>query len=225
MRGEKPEWEPLGELPLAEFSLEELLEEREDPAEAGAAKPERKPPARPKAAKKQQQEDLHAGHRDRLRQRFLQEGLEHFEDHTILELLLFYAIPQRDTNELAHRLIREFGSFSQVFLADYERLAAVKGMHQRAILVDDHDFYRLRPAVDANAVTHVPTSRVLSPPSYHSMQGHRGQFGTPTWLVAALGAKCGLPAGGNDKARGRVRRPRAFACMLQNRAAGTVPRN
>ena len=135
MRGEKPEWEPLGELPLAEFSPEELLEEREDPAEAGAAKPERKPPARPKAAKKQQQEDLHAGHRDRLRQRFLQEGLEHFEDHTILELLLFYAIPQRDTNELAHRLIREFGSFSQVFLADYERLAAVKGMTGNAAVL------------------------------------------------------------------------------------------
>ena len=57
-------------------------------------------------------EGLHNGHRDRLRKRMLEKGLDHFEKHEVLELLLFYAIPRRDTNELAHRLINTFGSFS-----------------------------------------------------------------------------------------------------------------
>ena len=53
---------------------------------------------------------IHAGHRQRLKERFLKDGLDHFEEHQVLELLLFYGIPQRDTNEIAHELIRKFGS-------------------------------------------------------------------------------------------------------------------
>ena len=56
----------------------------------------------------------HAGHRERLKKRFLKEGLDHFEPHNALELLLFFTNPRGDVNELAHELIREFGSFSGV---------------------------------------------------------------------------------------------------------------
>ncbi len=73
-------------------------------------------------------EELHKGHRDRLRKRMLEKGLDHFEKHEVLELLLFHAIPRRDTNELAHRLINTFGSFSGVLDAPYEELLKVKGM-------------------------------------------------------------------------------------------------
>lgn len=52
---------------------------------------------------------IHAGHRQRLKERFLREGLDNFEEHQVLELLLFYGIPQRDTNEIAHELIQKFG--------------------------------------------------------------------------------------------------------------------
>ena len=52
----------------------------------------------------------HINHRKRLRRRFLNEGIDNFEDHNVLELLLFYSIPRKDTNELAHRLISTFGS-------------------------------------------------------------------------------------------------------------------
>ncbi len=52
---------------------------------------------------------VHSGHRKRVRDRFLTEGLDNFPPHNVLELLLFYALPQRDTNELAHRLIERFG--------------------------------------------------------------------------------------------------------------------
>ena len=56
--------------------------------------------------------NLHAGHRQRVKARYLSEGLDAFEDHQVLELLLFYAIPRKDTNELAHRMIKEFGSLA-----------------------------------------------------------------------------------------------------------------
>lgn len=81
-------------------------------------------------------DNIHAGHRERLRERFLKEGLDNFQDHNALELLLFYAIPQKDTNREAHALIDTFGSFSEVFDASYEDLCSVKGIGPRtAILI------------------------------------------------------------------------------------------
>lgn len=74
------------------------------------------------------EKEMHAGHRERLRGRFLREGLDQFEPHNILELLLFYAIPRKDTNELAHRLLDTFGSLSAVFDAPVEALARVEGI-------------------------------------------------------------------------------------------------
>ena len=48
---------------------------------------------------------IHDGHREKMRHRFLSGGLDHFADHEALELLLFYAIPRRDTNPIAHELM------------------------------------------------------------------------------------------------------------------------
>ena len=71
---------------------------------------------------------VHDGHRERLRQRFLTEGLDNFTDIQVLELLLFYCIPRRDTNELAHALKARFGSLSQVLEARPEELMKVEGI-------------------------------------------------------------------------------------------------
>lgn len=71
---------------------------------------------------------LHAGHRKRFKTRFLEEGLDSFADHEILELLLFYSIPQKNTNEIAHRLIRQFGSLHGVFSATVAELTRVEGI-------------------------------------------------------------------------------------------------
>lgn len=71
---------------------------------------------------------MHEQHRERVKTRFFKEGLENFEDHNVLELLLFYSIPRRDTNEIAHRLVDRFGSLSGVFEADYEELLKVEGI-------------------------------------------------------------------------------------------------
>ena len=47
---------------------------------------------------------VHDGHRARMKARFVRSGLDNFDDHSVLELLLFYAVPRRDVNELAHCL-------------------------------------------------------------------------------------------------------------------------
>lgn len=75
---------------------------------------------------------IHEGHRQRLKERFLNEGLEHFQEHEVLELLLFYCIPRRDTNEIAHALLKRFGSLAQTVEAPAEELKKVPGMGENA---------------------------------------------------------------------------------------------
>lgn len=70
-------------------------------------------------------ENLHTGHREKLKQRFIEEGLGSFEEHQILEMLLFYTIPRRDTNELAHRLIKKFGTLEAIFDSSPEQLMEI----------------------------------------------------------------------------------------------------
>ena len=74
----------------------------------------------------------HAGHRERLRKRYLQEGLSSFAPHETLELLLTYAIQRKDTNPLAHALIRRFGSLSAVLEAAPAELMRVEGIGPQA---------------------------------------------------------------------------------------------
>ena len=74
------------------------------------------------------EENIHSGHRERVRKSFLESGFNGFSDVNKLEMLLFYSIPRKDTNEIAHNLINEFGSISAVFDAPYEMLLKVKGV-------------------------------------------------------------------------------------------------
>ena len=70
----------------------------------------------------------HGKHRERVRNLFLQSGLDGFSEHNVLELLLFYTIPQGDTNMTAHNLIDAFGSLQGVLDAPVEELKKVKGV-------------------------------------------------------------------------------------------------
>lgn len=81
------------------------------------------------------QENPHASHRERLKARFVRESLDHFEDHNVLELLLFYAIPQKDTNPLAHRLMERYGTLAAVFDAPLEDLVEVEGVGEHTALL------------------------------------------------------------------------------------------
>lgn len=79
---------------------------------------------------------IHKGHRDRLKKRFLESGLDSFTDIQMLELLLFYVIPRRDTNPIAHALLDRFGSLSQVLEATVEELKKVEGIgHEAAVFL------------------------------------------------------------------------------------------
>ena len=71
---------------------------------------------------------LHDGHRQRKRQQFLSHGPQSMADHELLELALFYAIPRRDTNETAHRLLEQFGSLDRVLTAPEQELEQVEGV-------------------------------------------------------------------------------------------------
>lgn len=77
---------------------------------------------------------IHDGHRARLKRRFLEHGEQVFDDHQLLELMLFFAVPQGDVNPLAHRLINHFGSFAAVLDAKPEELKKVKGVGEHTAL-------------------------------------------------------------------------------------------
>ena len=80
--------------------------------------------------------NLHEGHRDRVRYRLERDiEMEAFNEHEMLEYLLFHAVPRKDTNELAHMLINTFGSLGNVFNASLGDLAAVNGMTRNAALL------------------------------------------------------------------------------------------
>lgn len=77
----------------------------------------------------------HSGHRERLRKRCINSGLDSLEQHEILELLLSYAIPRKDCNKTAHRLIDEFKTISNVFETDIHRLAEIDGVGEASALL------------------------------------------------------------------------------------------
>lgn len=78
---------------------------------------------------------IHDGHRQRMKSRFAEVGLEGFNDHNALEMLLFYALPRKDTNELAHKLLNKFGSLAAVLEADYKALSEVEGIGENAAVL------------------------------------------------------------------------------------------
>lgn len=87
--------------------------------------------------KRKRPENIHKDHRKRVRERFLNDGgIEKFADHNVLEFLLFYAVPVKDTNELAHNLLYKFGSIPGVFDASIKDLCTVDGVGENtAILI------------------------------------------------------------------------------------------
>lgn len=104
---------------------------------------------------------VHDGHRAHVRQRFLTAGLDSFADHEALELLLYYAIPRRDTNPIAHALMDRYGSLSAVLSAPAEDLQKVEGVGERAasLIKLVPQLYRKARLADAAQVTILDSAR------------------------------------------------------------------
>lgn len=79
--------------------------------------------------------NVHEGHRSRVRERYIEEGLDDFKDHEILELLLYYCIRQRNTNDLAHRLLKEYGTFKDLAEADPRDIARRCGVSENTAVL------------------------------------------------------------------------------------------
>ena len=76
--------------------------------------------------------NLHAGHREKMREKYARAGADAFLPHELLEMLLFHAVPYRDTNPTAHLLLSRFGSLSGVLSASREDLCTVPGIGEYA---------------------------------------------------------------------------------------------
>ena len=74
-----------------------------------------------------------AGHRQRLRDRFMDGGPDAMPDYELLEMVLFHALPMGDTKPLAKALLKEFGTFAEVISADPQRLKSVEGAGPRVV--------------------------------------------------------------------------------------------
>ena len=78
---------------------------------------------------------LHAGHRERLRSRFIKTGADSLQDYEMLEMLLFYAIPRRDVKVIAKEMLRSFGSVQRVMAADISDLIKIKGITENSAVL------------------------------------------------------------------------------------------
>lgn len=78
-------------------------------------------------------ECVHAGHRERMRSKILNNHVNVMLDHELLEVLLYYSLPRQNTNEIAHELIQSFGTLANVFKADADELHSVCGVSMKSI--------------------------------------------------------------------------------------------
>lgn len=80
--------------------------------------------------------NLHMGHRQKVKEKFIESGFpKGTPPHEILELILFYSIPRKDTNEIAHELVNKFGSLAGVFNATEQELVSVKGVTENTVVL------------------------------------------------------------------------------------------
>ena len=84
------------------------------------------------AEDKKDNKNIHFGHREKVRRKYYETGFNGMAEHNVLEMLLFFGIPYKDTNPIAHELIERFGSLSAVFEASRTDLQKIKGMTENA---------------------------------------------------------------------------------------------
>ena len=135
-----------------------------------------------------QESSIHKGHRQRLKNRFLAEGLDHFNQVNALELLLFYCVPRKDTNPLAHRLLDHFGKLHNVLEASYEELLQVEGMTANAatylnLVHAAGRYYAKNRSQEATILENIEQCGRYLMPCFHGLQNE-------TVFLLCMDAKC-----------------------------------
>ncbi len=116
---------------------------------------------------------VHDGHRARVRQRVLEEGLAHLPAHNVLEILLFFSRPRGDTNELAHRILNRFhGDITAVFEASYEDLLTIEGVGENTafllrLIPQVASYYRSARVKEGLGLTSLETMREYFIPIFY----------------------------------------------------------
>ncbi len=131
---------------------------------------------------------IHADHRQRVKERFLKSGLDDFSEVQVLEMLLFYCIPRKDTNPIAHELLNRFGSLSQVLEAPAEELAKVPGMGENSavflsLVTQVGRYYLVNRAQQTTMLTSIEKCGEYLMPFFY---GRRNE----TVFLLCLDAKC-----------------------------------
>ena len=104
--------------------------------------------------------NIHDGHRKRMRERFKEVGFDGFSDYNVVEMLLFYSQSRKDTNELAHKLLDEFHSLPELLEADYESLVGIEGVGENTAVL-----LKLIPAISRRYMeeSSLPKQRIVEP--------------------------------------------------------------
>ena len=140
------------------------------------------------------------GHRERLRERYRRAGFNAFAEYELLELLLFYALPRRDTKAIARKLLERFGSLSAVIAATPAELKTVEGVGEKTAaflcLVGEID---RRAALAERERTPMNTRGAVAEYCYHLLRGRKSEcvyallFDARFNLIAARLIAEGLP--------------------------------
>ena len=131
---------------------------------------------------------MHTGHRQRLKQQFMKNGLDGFTDIQVLELLLFYSIPRIDTNPIAHNLLERFGSLDRVLEAPPAELMEVEGIGENAatflsLITAASRYYQIKRSENVKILTSVTDCGNYLLPHFHGRTNE-------TVFLLCLDAKC-----------------------------------
>ncbi len=116
---------------------------------------------------------MHDGHRARVRQRVLREGLQHLAPHNVLEVLLFFSLPRGDTNELAHRILDAYhGDLVAATEAPVEDLLRIEGVGENTafllkMIPEIAAYYRQARIKDSVVLDNVDSLREYFVPMFY----------------------------------------------------------